>query len=635
MNGIAKSPAQEVLAIVTETIADAYALLLSISPNLVRKDDCRRDVSYVTRRFDSEGLAFLTVTLPRLGEWMDSYVRGEPVTRVEGFAPFDGLFPTFLRPFWLVLREEYRPEAHPYERVCINPATYNLVRILRTLLFGLKKLEVPSTDEQKTVKLRSFLAIEEDLRTYPIYPSPVIWRAQTVLEDLLKGYEPICNIPRHGPGSVAGGERGNQKWEFSVLFESLHAQYPYYDFHFGVRSLIVDRSYAFHEDIVHARPYPLQLAVQQKKYLSMKRVSEPTARLLFVPKDSRGPRVIACEPVELMFIQQGVARYLMSYIENHVDTRGHVNFFDQSINGSLALSASADKAWATIDLSDASDRVGCELISLLFPQGIVKKWFALRSTAVKLPCGTRVPLKKFASMGSAMCFPVESITFWALAVGCVWEHTMDRQHAYDSVYVFGDDIIVADAYAELVIKALESAHLKVNRSKSFVGDSPFRESCGVEALNGFNVTPCRVKKFPAQRPSDGEALVAYVKYAENSAGLAPRRSRQLLRLVERLIGRIPRTPVEQPFISIVDPTNFWNLRDYKNPKWDPHACYYRANLYTIKNRSRFDPMDSWSRLLHGLTTRVDADPSLVVDRSSTQIRRRHVEITYLERGGLD
>jgi len=634
-HGIAKSPAQEVLEIVTETIADAYALMLSISPNLVRKDDLHRDVSYVTRRFDSEGLTFLTVTLPRLGDWLDQYVRGEQVERVAGFHPYDGLFPVFLRPFWLVLKEEFRRESSPYERVCINPAVYKLVRLLRTILLGLKKLEVPSTEEQKKAKLSQFLEIESDLATYPIYPSPVLWRAQALLEDVLQGYNPECIRPRHGPGSVAGGERGNEKWNFSTLFASLHKEYPYWEYHFGVTSHVLPRREAWVDGRLSVRPWPLQLAAKAKHYSSMRRMPAPTARLLFVPKDSRGPRVISCEPAELMFIQQGVARVLMDYIETHRDTRGHVNFIDQDINGQLALSASADKAWCTIDLSDASDRVGCELILLLFPNRITRKWFALRSTATRLPDGTEVPLSKFAPMGSALCFPVESLAFWAIAVGCVWEHTKDRQHALDSVYVYGDDIIVADMYMELVVKALGAANLVVNRSKSFGGTTPFRESCGIEALNGFEVTPYRVKKFPAQRPSDGEAIVAYVKYAENCIHIAPRRSKLLLRLVEDLVGRIPRTPVPQPFVSVVDPLDYWSHSDYKNLSWDPHACYPQTRLLTVKTRAYESPIDDWFRLLHGLTTRVDADPSLVVDRSSTQIRKRLCHVTYLERGDLE
>lgn len=626
-NGISKSLAQEVLSVVTETIVDAYALMLSISPNDIRKDDMRLDIKYVEGRFHSEGLTFLTTTLPRLGDWFDRFVCGDKLERVVGFEPYDGLYPVFLRPVWKVCSVLNTARLTPLNEG-VNPAIYDLVRIVRTLLHGLKKLEVPFTEEQKMEKLRTFLLIEDELRTYPIYPSPLVWRAQLLLEFFLEGYSPSCERPRHGPGAVAGGEKGNQKWNFSTLFASLHREWPYWDYLYGVKSAVRDPNGFAHE----VKHYPLQLAAHAKAFLSMRKLPSPVARMLFVPKDSRGPRIISCEPKELMYIQQGVARHLMLYIERHSYTKGHVNFVDQEINGNLALQASASKDWATIDLSDASDRVGVELIQLLFPERVTKKWLALRSTATILEDGNTVPLSKFAPMGSALCFPVESLTFWAIVVGCVWEHTNDLALALSSVYVYGDDIIVRDAYYLPAVKALSSVHLKVNSSKCFSGQYPFRESCGIDGLDGHNVTPLRLRKLPPQRPSDGQAIAAYVKYSELSEQLMFLRSRALLKLVERHVGRVPRTPVPQSYLSIVTPKDCWSLDDFTDPIWDPASCYYKARLYTIKNRVRLDPIDNWLRLQDALITRPEGDPSLVVDRSSTLISKKMNNITYLAWG---
>lgn len=618
-HGISKSLAQEVLSVVTETIVDAYALMSSIAPHVIRKDDSARDICYVQKRTHAEGITFLTATLPRLGDWFDRIVCQETgVERVEGFQPYDGLFPVFLRPLWIIVTE------NPITNADVNPAIFDLFRIIRTLLHGLKKLEVPFSEEQKMERLADFLLIEDDLRTYPIYPSPIVWRAQSLIDHYMKGYVPTCSKPRHGPGAVAGGEKGNKKWNFSTLFASLHKEFPYTDYHYGIRSYIDNKIGSS-----YARSYPLQLAANARRYLSMKRVDEPTARLLFVPKDSRGPRIISCEPCELMYIQQGVARHLMDFIERHPYTKGHVNFLDQSINGNLAREASASRAWSTIDLSDASDRVGCELISMLFPREVTKKWFALRSTATILPDGTRVPLSKFAPMGSALCFPVESLTFWAIAVACIWECTNDPDLALDSVYVYGDDIIIRDEYYFPVVRALSDVHLKVNTAKSFHGDYPFRESCGVDGLLGHDVTPLRIRKFPPQRSSDGQAIVSYVKYAELSECLMPKRSATLLQYVERLIGRVPRTPIPQEYLSFVDPVNYWSLDDFSNITWDPALCYYKAKLWTIKSRSHVEPLDSWWRLQNALIMRPEGDPLLVVDRSSTQIRKKFTHVTYL------
>jgi hypothetical protein len=74
--------------------------------------------------------------------------------------------------------------------------------------------------------------------------------------------------------------------------------------------------------------------------------SVPQARVCLVPKDSRGPRIISCEPAELMFIQQGIMRKLYSHLETHHLTAGQINFTDQSINRNLALLASnAKETW--------------------------------------------------------------------------------------------------------------------------------------------------------------------------------------------------------------------------------------------------------------------------------------------------
>lgn len=477
--------------------------------------------------------------------------------------------------------------------------------------------------------LDNYLLVEKELSEFAIAYSHTLFRAQLILEEMLDDYEPSCVTPRHGPGAVAGGERLNGKWNFSTLYESLHKEWPYFDYMYGVRSLVYDKASGY------ARSLPLQLAARAQAYHNMVRQPSPVSRLLFVPKDSRGPRIICCEPKELMYIQQGVARHLMNYIERHDYTRDHVNFERQDINGSLALESSRTKEWATIDLSDASDRVSCQLITYLYPRRISKKWLALRSTAVRLPNGEILQIQKFAPMGSAMCFPVESLTFWALAVGYIWECTGDRHHALSSVYVYGDDIIVRDKYAKGVMDALESVCLKVNRQKSFMGKHPFRESCGTDALLGHVVTPLRIRTLPPQRPSDGPALAAYIEYANLAYDLSPQRREVLIKIVERLIGRIPRTPTREAFLSLLDPVQPWLINDYPRVTWNPGLQSFQSRLYVLNARKQTSEIDCFSRLLHNLTVGAfDGDPSQVVDRSSTQIRRKMCLITHLQRGDL-
>lgn len=608
---------QNLLVLVCETLADVYTYLAKECPTPLKSKDFDRDSAYIAKRYNAEGLPFFTTTLPRLGAWFDLRMRRLQVNeRVEGFAPYDGLNPCFLRPLWIYLEQ--------LDFANVSDTHYELVRCVRTLLHGFKKLDVPCKEELIDAKLENFLKIEEDLTLQSIYPSPVGRRAQLLADRIFFGQTVEILRPRHGPGAVSGGERLNGKWKFSTIHESVHRVWPYWDYLFPVRSAIAEPG-------LPRRSRCLQLAAGAKQYRSMTRLPFPTSRLLLVPKDSRGPRVITCEPKELMYLQQGASDWLVNLLANHQYTHGHVNFDDQEINANIALASSKTHEFATIDLSDASDRVSCKLVSFLFPHGISEKLLALRSTATKLPDGSVVELRKFAAMGSALCFPVESLVFWLITVASVWQQTCDLHRALDSVFVYGDDIVVKTEFAIQAIEDLESFDLKVNRQKSFIGNDPFRESCGIDALDGHNVTPFRIKKLPPQRPSDGDGIVAWVKYCENSQYICPRRSRCCIRLVEALVGPIPRVPFAQPFISIVSNELNWGLSAYGKTRWSPSDCYHRARLLVVKNRKFDDPIEPWARLQRNLIERlVDSDsPSIVVDRRSTQIRRKWANITYV------
>jgi hypothetical protein len=614
--GIPKSHGQEnLLNLVIETLADAYASLHACDPSCIRLQDESKDALYITKRFQEEGIQFLTVTLPRLGEWADKLVWLDEVERVEGFKPYNGLYPVFLRPFWPFLAKRLHEES-------VSADCANVYRILRTLLHGLKKLDVPCSPELVDARLSSFLQIEDEMREFEVIPNESLYYSQMAMERLLEGYYPECNHPKHGPGAVAGGERHNEKWSWTTLYESVHEVFPYYEYFYSTRSVI--------EGDTSRKSRPLQLAASAATYRALRREKEPTARLLMVPKDSRGPRIISCEPKELMYLQQGVGRHLMNFIERHPYTKGHVNFVDQSVNNQLALESSLSSAVDTIDLSDASDRVSVKLLKYLVPQGISRYWLALRSTATSIPDGSVVPLEKFAPMGSALCFPVESIIFWSLAVGTVWQRTGSFELACQSVWIYGDDIIIAGGHTEAVMFTLESVYLKVNRQKSFIGSHPFRESCGMEAFKGHDVTPLRVKSLPPRRPSDGNAIVAWVKYAENSQYIAPRRSMFELKIVERLVGRVPRTPYAQPFLCFITTRDIWTLSEYKDPKWCIFSSYWTARLTVVKSRRHKSAIPGWSRLQHNLVERVlEGDPSEVVDRSSTLIGKARANVTYL------
>jgi len=103
-------------------------------------------------------------------------------------------------------------------------------------------------------------------------------------------------------------------------------------------------------------------------------------------------------------------------------------------------------------------------------------------------------LRKFSTMGSACTFPVETIVFLAVALAATLTQRGLRvtykniRSLTGSVAVFGDDIIVPADSRELLVVALELLWFKVNAAKTY-GSGWFRESCGVDAFRGEDVTP--------------------------------------------------------------------------------------------------------------------------------------------------
>jgi hypothetical protein len=111
---------------------------------------------------------------------------------------------------------------------------------------------------------------------------------------------------------------------------------------------------------------------------------------------------------------------------------------------------------------------------------------------VKMP--KIVELNKFATMGSALTFPVQSVVFFVLtAAAVVYSRGLrptDWALACGSVQVYGDDIVVPVDALDSLRALLSAVGLKVNVSKTFSGRN-FREACGIEAFRGYDCTPAK------------------------------------------------------------------------------------------------------------------------------------------------
>jgi hypothetical protein len=243
--------------------------------------------------------------------------------------------------------------------------------------------------------------------------------------------------------------------------------------------------------------------------------SSRTARLRFVPKDLKTARSICMEPNVLMYFQQGVWDRMEQTLSKTV-YKNWIRFRDQDYNSELATFGSYTGEIDTLDLSSASDCVSYTLVKGIFPRTWVIAMGATRSSRCFLPNGKEHKLVKFAPMGSALCFPTQSIIFAAVCIyaALVYQHQVTGVHLLEALTddmiklaansfatstshvrqfmplgVYGDDICVDQRLTNEVINILQRLAFRVNRAKSFTGSQAFRESCGTYALNGHRVDP--------------------------------------------------------------------------------------------------------------------------------------------------
>jgi hypothetical protein len=315
--------------------------------------------------------------------------------------------------------------------------------------------------------------------------------------------------PRHGPGGTANGLRGNQKFRQLTWTDRLESIFPYGEF------CLPSWRYHYLQDDVQF------LAPEQ----------EIPVKVIPVPKTLRGPRIIAEEPVWMQYMQQAILRPLVRALEDPEElVSGFLGFSDQIPNREMARRGSQDGSLATLDLSEASDRVPHWLVmSMLSNHPWLKAAVeATRSTRAEIPTiGVAIPnLKKFASMGSALCFPFEAMTFLVVVLNGIIAHyereerrvllssparTKFIESLVGKVRVYGDDIIVPVDCVDSVVTELETFGFKVNVTKSF-WNGKFRESCGGDFYDGVDVTPIRLKhEIPTSR-KDGSAVASFVEF---------------------------------------------------------------------------------------------------------------------------
>lgn len=205
-------------------------------------------------------------------------------------------------------------------------------------------------------------------------------------------------------------------------------------------------------------------------------------KLQFVPKSSKTLRSIGVEPTLNGFGQQGIGKYLKKLLR-----RSGVDLSDQTRNQRLACIGSQNGSLATVDMSSASDTISYGLVMHLLPWD----WFCFldrfRSGSVDYQ-GRVIKLEKFSSMGNSYTFELESLIFYSLAYSTCVHLGLDPK----VVSVYGDDVIIPVEAMQLLSEVIEVCGFVVNKSKSF-SSGPFRESCGADYLDGFDIRPFYLK----------------------------------------------------------------------------------------------------------------------------------------------
>lgn len=336
----------------------------------------------------------------------------------------------------------------------------------------------------------------------------VFAQAKSLISEVLRGLDPRDISPSHGSGVSAEDVPLWKRFGVPRFIKEIDEIWPMSEYYSAGYTAMCD---------------------QLTEFLNAKE-EDPCARVLLVPKDVRGQRLISCEPHERMWIQQGVMRSIYERVESHPLTRGLVNFTDQRHNQRAALEGSkpSEHGWqetvtpsgatisyqmpswysnplCTLDLRNASDMLRLDVVERLFPENWVKALKACRSEYTELPDGRIVAMSKHAPMGSATCFPVMALCIWSLLSAVVQpEYRKD-------ILVYGDDIVVRQNSVPDAVRVLEAAGFIVNRNKSF-SQGLFRESCGKEYFKGVDVTPIYLRSTPEY---DMDSRMSFISFANN------------------------------------------------------------------------------------------------------------------------
>lgn len=330
-----------------------------------------------------------------------------------------------------------------------------------------------------------------------------------------------------------------------------------------------------------------------------------SCRLSAVPKDMFKLRLITVEPAELTFLQQYVRSRLLKAVQVLPLSSGipqQLYGRGPEVQRRRCCLGSFTGTLATIDLSDASDRISFEDVVSVFPPNLAADLERARSPYCEVG-GTRYRVHMFAGMGNATTFMVETLFFWAVVTTIC-----RRLRDFTPVSVFGDDIVCGNRAANhpLFREYMLQCGMLVNMEKSGTSRGPgFREACGLVAFRGDVLPLDRVPGFDTSKSCGLERLCTLINRVNGQTESLASMKVLLYGVGRDIIQRynVPRVPrqlastgiyIVDPEASASDSRHRWNAQ-LQRREWKVRHCVQRHESRWVRDLTPFEA----DGVLHG------------------------------------
>jgi len=473
--------------------------------------DTQRDVETLLARVEHEGLSFLTITLPAFGKDLQRALADGQVAP-DHFHSFKRKrlckTPVFLQGFLELVFEPStgRLRDEWLEDDSKSSSMIDAIRCLLQITGFAAKILLPCTMQREQAAFDRYITNEEHVREFDNLRTSSLmkefkiaasWLFDDVFLSVSKDIRERRLKPSHGPGATNDKLYGNAKWTNSSWPDQLESVFSFGEFGCVNWRDFLERSQS--GSSVPGTPNPV--------------------KVIGVPKTLKTPRIIAVEQTSVMYMQQALRHSIESGIKRSKYAWSYISYESQIPNQEMARLGSLRGELATLDLSDASDMVSNQLVREMMSGHpyLLEAVDATRTRRADVPGHGIVRLAKFASMGSALCFPMEAMVFATIIFIALhraqptvpWKQL--KELYLGRVRVYGDDIIVPVEHAQVVSDLLEAFGLKVNRAKSF-WTGLFRESCGKEYYSGTDITIAKIRgMLPSRQMTRDSRIVAVVQ----------------------------------------------------------------------------------------------------------------------------